>query len=358
VRSIASPLSSKARTVIRFLHPLFAGLHIGSRHLALAVLERHRRGYHLRSARVMELPPGLIQPSPSNPNISDPAAFQHSLGELLRSEKGLKTISVSLPDPSVRAALLPVSTQTVRGSDLYSLIRWQMEKLFLSPLGHSKIVYQPVPSPRNSLLAVVVQEQILQQYEEPIRRLGIMPVWVSISSFQLFNLYHDLILQLAGPSGRFMVLNWFDHNFTLMIFMEGVLDFVRIKGLGVTVSSLAAFEPLSEGFGHSQRSQSLPAEEGLLLDLVTHELNTSLSFYNPNDALSLVTHLFVFGRKMSEFIKRVHDQYHIEVEPLEPERIPFLTGLTKIRSEEVCFVAPAIAAAIDGATQLFMHKDR
>lgn len=356
--------------MIRFLHTSYAGLHIGSRHLALAVLEKHRRGYHLRSARVMELPTGLVQPSPSNPNISDPGAFQSYLKGLVQSEKGLKTISLSLPDPSVRAALLPESPQSVKGPDLHNLIRWQMEKLFLSPLGQSRIVYQPIPSPRHVLLTVAVQEHILQQYEEPIRRLGITPVWVSISSFQLFNLYHDLILQLAGPSGRFMVLNLFDHNFTLMIFMEGILDFVRIKGLGVTAPNPAASEPLSQGFEYSQGSQplptaclparqgqaGLPVEEGLLLDLVTHELNTSLRFYNQSEALSLVTHLFVFGRKMSEFIKRAHDQYHIEVEPLEPERIPFLTGLTKIRPEEICFVAPAIAAAIDGATQLFMQK--
>jgi Tfp pilus assembly PilM family ATPase len=308
--------------------PVYAGLHIGSQSLALAVLEKHQRGYRLNAAQMVELPSGLIQPTPASLNITDPGEFQSHLQRVLEPYKAFKKVSLSLPDPAVRAMRLSLPPEPIKGSDLENWIRWQMEKIFLSSLANAKVVYQSIPSSRRDILAVTIQHDILEQYEETVCRLGIEPVWVNISSFQLFNFYHDLILQLAGPSGRFMVLNLFDHNFTFMIFMKGVIDFIRIKGL-VPVST-----------------------DHALSDLIMHELNASLSFYSQVQDPSVVTHLFVFGRKMSEIIKKVHDQYHLEVEPLEPERLTTLEDLTKVRPEEMTFVTPAIAAATESSVWL------
>ncbi len=318
--------------------PVYAGLHIGSRYLALVVLEKHRRAYRLHTAQRSELPPGLVQPSPAHLNISDPGEFQSHLQALIEPYKGLKTISLSLPDPAVRAARLSAPPQPVKGGDLEHLIRWQMEKVFLAPLGNARVVHQPMGSSPPGLLAVAIQQEILQQYEEAVRRVGIEPVLVNISSFQLFNFYHDLLLQLAGPSGRFMVLNLFDYNFTLMIFMGGAMDFIRIKGL----TPFSAPGQLEDSDEHS------------LSDLIMHELNASLRFYSQVQDPSAVSHLFVFGRRMSEIIKKAHDQYHLEVEPLEPERLPFLEGLTQVRPEEISLMTPAIAAAVEGS--LWAHR--
>lgn len=312
---------------------LYAGLHIGSQYLALVILEKHGKVYRLHTAQMSELPSGLVQPSPAHLNISDPGEFQSHLRSLIEPYKDLKTISLSLPDPAVRAVRLPAPPQSVKGRDLEHLIRWHMEKIFLAPLGNARVSHQPISTSHPGVLAVAIQQEILQQYEEAIRKVGIEPVLINISSLQLFNFYHDLLLQLASPSGRFMVLNLFDYNFTLMIFMEGVIDFIRIKGL----TPLSAPDQLDDSDDHS------------LSDLIMHELNASLSFYSQVHDPSTVTHLFVFGRKMSGFIKRAHDQYHLEVEPLEPERLPYLEGLTKVRPEEVPLMTPAIASAVEGS---------
>jgi hypothetical protein len=280
-----------------------------------------------------ELPSGLVQPSPAHLNISDLGEFQSRLQSLIEPYRGLRTISVSLPDPSVRAVRLATPTQPVKGRDLEHLIRWHMEKIFLAPLGNAKISHQPISTSPPSVLAVAIQQEILQQYEAAIRKAGIEPILMNISSLHLFNFYHDLLLQLASPSGRFMVLNLFDYNFTLMIFIEGVIDFIRIKGLTPP----------------SSPNQLDGSDDHSLSDLIMHELNASLSFYSQVHDPSHLTHLFVFGRKMSGFIKRAHDQYHLEVEPLEPERLPFLENLTKVRPEEVPLVTPAIASAVEGS---------
>ncbi|GEM_PF-2360226 len=312
---------------------LYAGLHIGPQYLALVILEKHRKVYRLHTAQMAELPSGLVQPSPAHLNISDPREFQSHLQALIEPYKGLKTISLSLPDPAVRAVRLSAPPQPVKGGDLKHLIRWHMEKIFLTPLGNARVSHQSIFTSHLGVLAVAIQQEVLQQYEEAIRKVGIEPVLINISSFQLFNFYHDLLLQLANPSGRFMVLNLFDYNFTLMIFMEGAIDFIRIKGL----TPVSALGQPDDSDGHS------------LSDMIMHELNASLSFYSQVHDPSTMTHLFVFGRKMSEFIKRAHDQYHLEVEPLEPERLPFLEGLTKVRPEDIPLMTPAIASAIEGS---------
>ena len=173
---------------------VYAGLHIGSQSLALAVLERHHRGYRLNTARKAELPSGLIQPSPASLNISDPGEFQHHLQRLLEPHKALKRISLSLPDPAVRAVRLSLPPEPIKGNDLENWIRWQMEKVFLAPLANARVVHQFISPSRKSVLAVTIQHDILEQYEEAVRRLGIEPIWANISSFQLFNFYHDLLL--------------------------------------------------------------------------------------------------------------------------------------------------------------------
>jgi hypothetical protein len=312
---------------------LHAGLHIGPQSLALAILEKHGKGYRVHTAQMSELPSGLVQPSPAHLNISDPKEFQSHLQRLIEPYRGLKTISLSLPDPAVRVARLPALPESVKGKDLEQLIRWHMEKIFLSPLGNARVSYQPISASPRGVLAVAIQQEILQQYEEAVLKVGIEPILVNISSFQLFNFYHDLLLQLSSPSGRFMVLNLFDYNFTLMIFMEGAIDFIRIKGL----TPLADPPKLDNSDDHS------------LSDLIMHELNASLSFYSQLHDPSAVTHLFVFGRKISGFIKKAHDQYHLEVEPLEPERLPFLEDLSKVKTEEIPLITPAVASAVEGS---------
>jgi len=319
---------------------LYTGLHIGSRHLALAVLERRKSILHLREARVMKLRPGLIQPSPSKPNISDLTEFESNIQRLLDSCKGLSTLSLGIPDPSIRAALLSQNNQQVKGRDLDNLIRWQMEKIFLSPLGDSRVVHQSVPSSNRHVLAVTIQSQILKQYEDSIRKLGIEPICVNVSSFQLFNLYHDLLLQQAGTSGRFIVLNLFDDNYTLMIFVDGAIDFIRVKALK----------------SPSAGDEIIRSDDSSWSDSIMHELNASISFYGQKNDPSLISHLFVCGRGMSEFIKKAYDQYQIEVEPLEPQRVAYLGGLAKVRLEEIPLVIPAIAAATDGVIQFLSAR--
>jgi hypothetical protein len=326
------------------LFPLRAGLYIGTQHLSLVVLERHREVCRLREAQVVDLPSGLIQPSPAALNITDAAEFRSILKKMLQPLKGVRNLSLGLPDPSVRAALISVDHHPVKGSELDDLIRWQMEKIFLSPLSNARIIHRPIPSARKVILGISIQQEILQQYEDPIRSLGIQPAWISISSFQLFNLYHDLLLQLAGAPGRFLVLNPFDCSFTLMVFKEGILDFLRIKGLTPSPSRTSAMPEAGLGFeGWDDESLS---------EMFFHELNTSINFYGQSEDPTLLSHLFVFGRKMSEFLKKAHDLYHIEVEPLEPERLNFIEGLSKVRPEQVPLVTPAIAAAVETVGKL------
>ncbi len=273
-----------------------------------------------------------MQPSPAQVNIPDPAALIGRVQEVMKALRGIKRISLGLPDPSVRATVLSVDTGSVRGRDLEPLIRWQMEKKFLSSLTDTRVGHQTVAGRGGGVLGVAIRAPILQGYEEVIRQAGAEPVRVGVSSFQLYNLYHDLMQERAGRAGRFIAMNIFEGNFTMMIFTQGIMEFVRIKGLrppsGASISS-----------GDVQRSLS---------ELILEEMNQSLKFYGQYMDPTDITHLFVFGRSVAEFIKKAHDRYHLEVEPLEPERLGNLQGMEKIRPEEIPMLTPAIAAALDG----------
>lgn len=319
-----------------FFSPSKAALHISSQHISLAVLRRKRNAYRIGAMRVLPLPEGLVRPSPLDLNISDADAFRGSLEELLGPHRRHKRMALSLPDLCVRAGIVTAKHEGLKRSDLESLIRLQLERLFLSSLGDCKLSYHLLSPADRTFLAVAIDQRILAQYEEPLRALGVEPVWANIASFQLFNLYQDFLSDQSGSSPC-MVLNFLDRNFTLLIAAEGRLQFVRIKGLVFSESDL-------EG---ERADRSDKTERELLFDRIVKELNTSLSFYHKSQDLSAIGHLFVCGGQVSDLLKRLYDAYHIEVELLEPERLGFLQGLNQVRPEELLFVTPAIGAAIE-----------
>ena len=322
-----------------FFSSMQVGLHISSQSLALAVLRRSGRVCRVEAVQVLALPPGLVRPSPVELNIADGAEFRSCIEKLLKPFGRIRHLALSLPDLSARVALVVGNDpSSLKGADLGHLIRWQMEKLFLSPLGDSKVVYQLLSPSDRSFLAVAIQDRVLQQYEEPLRSMGMEPEWANLASFQIFNLYHDLLMERAG-SAPFMVLSYLDQNFVLLAAAEGRLHFVRTKGL------------LFPSADHEDVRRPEGTDPDLLCDRIISEMNTSLSFYSKTREPSLITHLFVCGRQISDLTKKLQDTYHIEVESLEPERLGFLEGLNKVRPEELSFVIPAVASAIESAME-------
>lgn len=300
------------------------GLNIGSRYLSSVRLSLSLGKYLVKDHNILELPDGLIRPSHIDLNIKDPARLKEYIRSLVPKRKMQKRISLSLPDLAVKASILELEKIPKDRKELEKILTWKIEKDSISPLKDIRLSYQILykykpkkgEEGRYRILVSMIKKEILAQYEEFFSSLGLWPILIDISSFHIFNLYYNHIYKGVPKEDGFIFLNIFE-NFTLMIFKEGILDYIRIK----------AFRG--------------GADDAL------KELLASLAIYGEKEDLVTIKNLFVFGDNLrDELVKMVEKELGITSELLDPRMLHGLDGITSIIEEESASLIPALAAAI------------
>lgn len=308
-----------------WLHPK-RGLHIEPRHIALAEVARKGGRPTLTTYQVIDIPEGLIRPSPTEPNILKPEEVKHAIREVFTPQRVKGRISLSLPDISVKAALLEVPALPAKKDEAEALVRWKMEKAFVSPSGQARLSYQRI-SPASQegsvrVLACSMKEEILREYESLITSLGLLPDLIDISSFHIYNLYADYISHATLPGRDCAFLNLSDLNLALMIFRGGVLDFLRIKKIP---------------------RETDPACAGR----IAGDITASLATYEEEGRLSQITHLFLCGNHLTHEVgKEIERAFSLTVEWLGPQIEVLYEGIVPEEAQESALLIPAVAAAI------------
>ncbi len=225
-------------------------LKLGPRQAAWAVRSTDWRGRPRVQSIVVDLPSGLLRPSPVEPNISDVDALKSRLPALIGIPDGRQApgwpIALVLSDLCVRTVLLNVDTLPSRSSERDALIRWRLEKEATFPVASARIVSQIIGP--GTVLVVMIGESVLRQYETVCDEVGLVPVSVTATSFLLPNVARASS-PIEDPAGWLSVL---DEGFTLMIHQAGRPVFVRTKTqspqiLDDLVASLAFFEETHPG---------------------------------------------------------------------------------------------------------------
>lgn len=228
-------------------------LRIGARGLVWAEARRDWNGRTRHRCAVTELAPGLIRVSPVDANITDVPALEARLRGLIGPERQLRLagrtlvrqiplpIALVLPDLSARAVVFQLNQLPARTEEREALIRWRVGQEQLVPLAEAKVVSQvlshgrPAKGP-HTILAVVIREAVLAQYEAVCESAGLIPLEVDIVSFRLFNLWASATGWSRAPSGDLMWLNLADGGLTLFLFHDGRLAFLRTKLHGASGS--------------------------------------------------------------------------------------------------------------------------
>ncbi|MFQ5455079.1 MAG: type IV pilus biogenesis protein PilM [Nitrospirota bacterium] len=312
------------------------GLHIGIRHLSLVRVKKFGKKVYLNRYKIIDIPEGLIITSPVESNISDEEEFNKRLAQLFDSTiKKDSEISLSLPDQSVRLLLLELDFIPSDRRELEGIIRWNMEKKSLQLFNNTRLSYQILEKAstrsnnKNLLLVSTIKDNILQQYEEIITSYRVQPVIIDVSSFHIFNLFHNSIITNPALKGHdFIFLSLTDITFTIMVFKRGILDFTRIKGF---------------------RDNLLLEDENrdIIISKTIEELKLSLSFYSKGKDLSQIANIFIFADTAYKGIyQRIENELSLKTDALSQKMLPFLKGFSEIKEEEYSEFIPAIAAAI------------
>lgn len=227
---------------------------IGPRDVAWAEMHRDWRGQVRYRSQVASLPEGVVRLSPLEPNVLQPSDLQARIRDLAGPVRPVtfagrelmpafpNAVTLILPDLAVRLAVLHLQNLPVRHEEREALIRWRLGQDQLFSLAGAKVSFQVLPASgrpngtHHTILAVVAQETVLEQYEAACEAVGLLPQQVEVSSLTLFNLWVRASGGLNRLSADFLWVNVSDGGFTAFVFHKGHLVFLRTKlqGLGAS----------------------------------------------------------------------------------------------------------------------------
>jgi Tfp pilus assembly PilM family ATPase len=188
------------RTLVEPPLPLLA-VEVRPRALAAVRLAREGGGLSLGAAATVELPAGVIEVSLARPNVIDPEAFRGTLRAVLERVGALSggDVSLVLPDPAVRLALIPAEGLRGRRDDAEETIRFRLHKALPFDVRAARLAWA-LPRDEQTLVAVA-PEDVVRGYEEALESLGFQPGLVEVASLALLSTVE------AGPGDR-MLVNW------------------------------------------------------------------------------------------------------------------------------------------------------
>ncbi|MCZ6780690.1 MAG: hypothetical protein O7C73_03480 [Nitrospirae bacterium] len=227
-------------------HPRL-GLSIDARTITLAEVRRDwRRGWTslaLRRSSERELPPGLIRPSATEPNVSDVSALAAELRALRGSRRtapGSVSAALSLPDLCARVGLLDFEHVPEKQAERDALVRWRFQKEFNTSLQDRRFAYRifRVEEGQNGrangadvirarVLAVAIRGEIIDQYEQACEQAGLVPVNVGLGGLRLFDLYRHTL----SPVDELFFLHLGESGFSFFALRHGCPAFLRVKPL-------------------------------------------------------------------------------------------------------------------------------
>src|SRR6266702_8910261 len=224
-----------------------------------------RKGGRMRlaAAKSRPLPEGAIDVSLTKPNILDQSAVMQDLHDVfVKVSPRDHRVSLLLPDDVARVSLLGFTTLAKTRRELADLVRFRMAKsLPFKPeeaVVDLMILAGRAPHPgaaAASVLASFVHRGVVEQYESLFASCGYWPGLVSLSTFEMFNLFRPRFAANRLPDKDSLVLNVTRQYLSVLILRDTDIIFYRCKP---HLSGGASDDPMTD---------------------VRREIYTSLAFY-------------------------------------------------------------------------------
>ena len=241
--SLRRALRWLSRTLLEPPLPLVA-VEVRPRAVAAVRLAREGGRLSLAAAATVDLPEGALEVSLTKPNVTDPEAFQGALRAALERVGALSggAVSLVLPDPALRLALIPAEGLRGRRRDAEETIRFRLHKALPFEVRGARMAFTSTRG--EQALVAVAPEEVVRGYEEALEGLGFEPGLVEASSLALLS-----AAEREPVAGDRLLVNW----------DEGYVSFVLTRG------------------GQPLLLRTLPGEEGR--DAVARHAAGTLQFH-------------------------------------------------------------------------------
>ena len=194
-----------------------AALGIESNVISAVALQKVGRGqYSIKQAASIDLLPGLITPSFSDVNITDPREFAASLREVAESAGLLrqKRWSIALPSSTARSAILALDSEPSSKSEAAEVLDWKAEQNFGAPAFEMRLAMHkisPDKEGRSRYFATAVKLAVIDEFETQFESLGwkaglILPRAIGEANWLLDRKDDSDALLISGNSDGFTAL--------------------------------------------------------------------------------------------------------------------------------------------------------
>ena len=209
------------------LRRTYLGLEIHQQGLRAVAVQRQGKKIALVGGQTLALAETVLQSGFKQPNISQPELFIEAAKKLLTPlAKKDKRIAVALPDRCGQLFLLDLETPFKNRAEGVEIIRWRLKDLLPDKSNRVAIDYQVLEekeSGQKKILAAVITQEVLSQYESLLEQAGYAAAVVDFHSLALYNAYRTKI-----DLGRDFILIGVDGcQLSIMIFVNQTLNFCR-----------------------------------------------------------------------------------------------------------------------------------
>lgn len=191
-----------ARTLVEPALPLVA-VEVRPRALAAVRLARDGGTLSLGAAATVELAPGTLDVCLARANVSDGEAFRAALRAVLERVGALSggDVSLVLPDPSVRLALVSADGLRGRRGEAEEVIRFRLHKALPFDVRAARLAWSATRG--EQALVAVALEEVVKGYEDALEALGFRPGLVEPASLALLA-----AAEAEPPVGDRLLVNW------------------------------------------------------------------------------------------------------------------------------------------------------
>src|SRR3990172_4929490 len=201
------------------------GLEIDTEMLRLCRAEMRRGRLHLKRRTEVEIPAGLVRPSPKDVNVTDGAALSGVLRELCKNAGCRGWVRVALPDPIFTRRTLATDEVPPKREEARRFLRWQARDLLPFPQEEARLDFLTAPAAtdgRPRATCLMARGRILAEYEDTLARAGLRAAVLDARSICLAQAASAALAQ--GTTGLLAVG---EKRSTLLILHEGQPRFWR-----------------------------------------------------------------------------------------------------------------------------------
>ena len=246
------------------------GLEIDTGRIGLCQIRQTSHGLQFKRGASLPLPPGLLTPSLTEPNVTEGQELTSQLRTLLK-KTGCRggSVVLTLPDLTCRTGFQDFEEVKGSSSEMRQLLCWRLKDRLTFPVQEARIDYQPLPSHGNGsrLLYLLAREAVIAQYEDLLVNVGLEPARIVTRGAALFRLH-----QVAGISGKQLLFAIGPSSILLIYAEQGVPRLWRAlpwNGHGdpadPNYQAERLLRELQETLGYLREEMGVEKPDGLLL---------------------------------------------------------------------------------------------